>query len=234
MNGDKIEKIFKECGAIKEGHFELSRSQLHSPTYFEKALLYEKPKVFEKLCLLIAQEVSIRPVKIDAVVGPVPFGAALAWRVAYHLGEISQKEVNAIFTEKDWFFLIPPDVEELLLDESSEKLDKIRLKYGLTRKTVKEGGYLFRKSFQKSVAGKNILLVDDVLTTGGSITELMLAVTRLKGKVVAIAVICNRGGYGPERFFGLPVISLYKMKLKTSLKEECLLCQAGVPVDTKF
>jgi len=195
---NRIEEIFKECGAILNGHFVL-KSLEHSDKYVEKGILYSNPIVFGELCREIAQEVSAKSINIDVVVGSVPIGAAMAQWVAYHLGEIHQKKVYSIFAEKN-----------------------------------QAGGQVFRKCFHKYLAGKNVLVVDDVLTSGATIKELLKAIILLKGQTVGVAVICNRGDLTSENFYVFPLISLLKMKLQSWQEKDCPLCLKKVPIDSKF
>lgn len=98
----------------------------------------------------------------------------------------------------------------------------------------KDDRHIFRRCFHRDLVGKNVLLVDDVLTRGQSIRELIKAVTMLKGRIAAIAVICNRGGLTSGDFYNFPLISLLELKLKSCPVEECSSCKADIPIDSKF
>jgi len=52
---------------------------------------------------------------------------------------------------------------------------------------------IFRGSYADVVRRKHVLVVDDILTTGGSIKRTINAVKKNKGKVVGMVCIWNRG-----------------------------------------
>ena len=54
MNDDYVLSLFKETGALLEGHFEL-RSGLRSNQYFQCALLLQYPEISGKLCELLVK-----------------------------------------------------------------------------------------------------------------------------------------------------------------------------------
>src|SRR3989344_3887341 len=56
----------------------------------------------------------------------------------------------------------------------------------------KNGQHIFRRNFSKDLAGKSVLVVDDVIITGRSLEQLVKAIVLLKGQMAAVAVICNR------------------------------------------
>lgn len=83
--------------------------------------------------------------------------------------------------------------------------------------------------------GKNVLVVDDFLTSGGTVRRIMEATRAIGGKVVGLAVLCNRGGVtladvsNPPKFF-----SLIKIVMRSWTKEECERvgpCSRGVPIN---
>jgi orotate phosphoribosyltransferase len=77
--------------------------------------------------------------------------------------------------------------------------------------------------------GERILLVEDVVTTGGSLREVQNLVTAAGGQVVAVAALVDRTS-GRDAGFGLPLTALLKMDVPTYPPEDCPLCQAGVPL----
>jgi orotate phosphoribosyltransferase len=89
---DEALEIFKEAGAIKEGHFLLA-SGLHSPVYWEKFRILQYPHLTEKLCRLIAGH--FKRQRIDLVAGPTTGGIILAFETARQLG------TRGIFAEKE-------------------------------------------------------------------------------------------------------------------------------------
>ena len=95
----------------------------------------------------------------------------------------------------------------------------------------KNGQHAFRRNFAKDLPGKNVLAVDDVITTGKTITELIKTIILLKGQMAAVAVICNRSEDVLDKFYIFPVISLLRIKLKVFPENDCLLCSKRVPVD---
>ena len=89
---DEVTQIFKDAGAMLEGHFLLT-SGLHSPVYWEKFRVLQHPQYTERLCRLIVDHFNDQ--EINLVVGPATGGIILAYEVARQLG------IKGIFAEKE-------------------------------------------------------------------------------------------------------------------------------------
>jgi len=86
---------------------------------------------------------------------------------------------------------------------------------------------LFRRDFNIA-SGERVLIVDDILTTGGSIRETMNAVEKLGGMVIGIGVLVNRSAEKMD--FGVPLFSCIHSPTVVYTAEECPLCAAHVPL----
>ncbi|MCS7209319.1 MAG: orotate phosphoribosyltransferase [Fimbriimonadales bacterium] len=73
-----------------------------------------------------------------------------------------------------------------------------------------------------------VLVVDDVLTTGTSIREVLELLQRHQAKVVAISVLIDRSESSPE--FDAPLVSALRLPAHSYAPEECPLCREGVPL----
>lgn len=91
FNTEDIVQIFKETGALLEGHFVLT-SGLHSSRYFQCAKVFQYPRHSETLCKEIAGH--YRGEKIDVVVSPAVGGIVVGQEIARLL------DVRSIFTER--------------------------------------------------------------------------------------------------------------------------------------
>ena len=77
-------------------------------------------------------------------------------------------------------------------------------------------------------AGERALVVDDVLTTGGSVRETIEAVRAAGGDPVGVAVIVDRSGGAVD--FGLPFFAATEVEMESVDPAACRLCSAGVPL----
>lgn len=77
--------------------------------------------------------------------------------------------------------------------------------------------------------GTTVLVVDDVLTTGGSIRETLRALEAQEADIRVVAVLADRSGGSAD--FGVPLMSLTRLDIDTWDSEECPLCQEGIPVE---
>ena len=93
-------------------------------------------------------------------------------------------------------------------------------------KTV-PGERAFRRGFNIS-PGERVLIVDDILTTGGSISGVMAAVNKLGGKIIGIGVLVDRSEQNLD--FGVPLFSCHRAKTLTYKPEDCPLCAAKIPL----
>jgi len=89
-----------------------------------------------------------------------------------------------------------------------------------------------RESFRKLVAGKRVLIVDDILLTGGSVRQVIEAIENCYGQIVRIGVICNRGKVTSQDIGGFPLFALWETEIESwePGPEKCPLCKAGVPI----
>ncbi len=77
--------------------------------------------------------------------------------------------------------------------------------------------------------GTRVLVVDDILTTGGSIRETLEALTPHPVDVVAVAVMVDRSG-GKIGFGEVPLHALSSEAIASWLPEHCPLCRDEVPL----
>ena len=94
--------------------------------------------------------------------------------------------------------------------------------------------FLFRRGYDRYIPGKNVLVVEDILTTGGSARQVIDLVRMYNGNVVGLSVLCNRGGVQSEDVGGVPIHSLLTLTLETFSEEECPFCQQLVPIETEL
>jgi orotate phosphoribosyltransferase len=73
--------------------------------------------------------------------------------------------------------------------------------------------------------GERILVVEDVITTGGSTRECIAALEANGGQVVAAASIIDRSGGAAD--VGVPRIALVEMNVPAYAVDECPMCAAG-------
>jgi orotate phosphoribosyltransferase len=92
--------------------------------------------------------------------------------------------------------------------------------------------FLFQRGYDRYIPGKNVLVVEDVLTTGGSVRGVVELVRAQGGRVVGISALCNRGNVRAEAVGNVPIETLLTLPLETYTEEECPFCQQGVPINT--
>jgi orotate phosphoribosyltransferase len=95
-----------------------------------------------------------------------------------------------------------------------------------------EKNRIFRRGYDVLVKGKSVLVVEDILNTGGSARKVVEAVKKLGGKVAGVFGLCNRGGVGSDDVGGAPVMALVDVTFEMWDAAECPLCAKGVPINT--
>ncbi|HYY55625.1 MAG TPA: orotate phosphoribosyltransferase [Candidatus Dormibacteraeota bacterium] len=180
MTPVEVERIFRESGALLDGHFVLSSGR-HSARYLEKFRVFERPRLTERLCAAIVERLR-EP--IDVVVGPTTGGVILAHEVGRQLG------ARAAFAERE---------------------------EGRAGRTFRRGHAL--------EPSDRVLVVDDILSTGGSVQETLAAVRATGARVMQVAVLVDRSG-GVD--LGVPIEALWTTTIETFDPASCPLCARGV------
>src|SRR5258708_7258672 len=89
------------------------------------------------------------------------------------------------------------------------------------------GGRSFQRGFTIA-PGERVLVVDDVLTTGASIHDVLDAVRRLRGDPIGVAAIIDRSGGKID--FDVPFFACLTLDLPTYAPGSCPLCDQGLPL----
>jgi orotate phosphoribosyltransferase len=76
--------------------------------------------------------------------------------------------------------------------------------------------------------GARVLVVDDILTTGGSVRETLDALAKYDVEVVAAALLVDRSRGSAD--LGVPWFALATMEIETWDPAECPLCAVGMPL----
>jgi orotate phosphoribosyltransferase len=89
------------------------------------------------------------------------------------------------------------------------------------------GGRSFQRDFHLA-PGERVLVVDDVLTSGGSIRDTIDAVRRTGAEPIGVAVVVDRAHGQVD--FGLPFFAATEVDMESTTPEACPLCKQGVPL----
>ncbi len=197
----RVEQLFRESGALREGHFGL-KSGRHGDRYLEKFQVLQYPAAVSALCGYLAALVRAADGSplVDLVVGPTTGGVILAFETARQLG------VRGIFAEE-----------------------------------VRDADGAARREFRRGFAlapGERVLLVDDILTTGGSLLAMLPPIEAAGADLLLAGVLVDRAGGLREVTSQVsgrtyPATALWTLELPTyeAGSATCPGCAAGIPVE---
>ena len=89
------------------------------------------------------------------------------------------------------------------------------------------GKMTLRRGFQIK-KNSRVLVVEDVITTGGSVNEVMELVRSGGGEVMGVGAVVDRSGGSID--FGVKLQSVISMEVKSYPPDECPLCHTEIPL----
>ena len=174
MDRDEVLRIFRDCGAVLEGHFILT-SGLRSPVFFQKARVFMHAEPTERLCRALASRIREQvPGDIDYVVGPAIGGLIPAYETSRHL------QIPAIWVERE------------------------------------QGVFKLRR-FEIG-PGSRVVIVEDIVTTGLSVSETVGCLRTIGADVLAACCIVDRSAGKTD--VGVPLVSLAEYEVPTYEPDE--------------
>ncbi len=156
-------------------------------------------------------------------------------------GRHSNKYIQCakVFRNTKYSEILCSDLAEKYKDENIElvigpALGAIQMAYEVSRHLGcenffaerEDGKMTLRRGFQIK-PGQRVLVVEDVVTTGGSVREVMDLVRQQGGEVVGVGALVDRTG--GEIDFGVPFRAVMPMKVESWEADVCPLCKEGTP-----
>jgi len=93
--------------------------------------------------------------------------------------------------------------------------------------------FVLRRGYDQLVAGKRVLVVEDILTTGSTVRKVVAAVRAAGGEVIGVGALCNRGEVTVAAVGDVPeLLALVELTLESWPEADCPLCLAGQPINT--
>ena len=134
--------------------------------------------------------------------------------------ELLCKELATLFKEDDIQVVVGPTTGGIIIAYEVAKKLKVRSIFSeLTgEKRVFKRGFDLRE-------GERVLIVDDIMTTGKSVKEVIDLVNGYKAEIIGLGVLLDRSG-GKIKF-DYPFKPLSTVIAKTFKPEECPLCKKG-------
>lgn len=204
MDKNNVIDILKKVGAVLTDDHFVYTSGKHGSVYINKDAVYPHTKETSEIGKMFAEK--FMDENIDVVAAPAVGGTILSQWTAYHLSAINGKEVLSVYTEKD---------------------------KGTTASAA-ESEHIFRRGYDKIIYGKNVLVIEDLTTTGISVKKVVAAVKSAGGKVAAVGVMVNRDPVNVNaQSVGAPFCALGILKAEAIDAQKCPLCKKGVPINTK-
>ena len=102
---------------------------------------------------------------------------------------------------------------------------------GVYTEKTPEKDQIFTRGYDAYVKGKNVLVVEDLLTTGGSVYKVVQSVAKAGGTVMAAAALVNRGKVTSHNVGDVPLFTLASVTLDAWDEADCPLCKQNVPIN---
>lgn len=214
MQEKEVLRILAHIGAVITDSHIVYTSGKHGTAYVNKDAIYPHTGPTSELCWAIAEYYNGFPHArfIDAVIAPAIGGVILSQWTAYHLTELTGREVLGVYAEKEGKV------------QTSASYGPLSPRF--------EDAFVIKRGYDKLIRKRNVLVVEDVLTTGGSVKKVVQAVRDVGGRVVEVAALCNRGNVAAEAIGAPGLFALANVKLDAWDEKECPMCKQGVPINT--
>jgi orotate phosphoribosyltransferase len=194
--------LFRASGALLEGHFKLS-SGLHSPAYLQCALVLQHPAHAEMLGRALGAAIGRSGGLQPAAESPEP-----------HAQSQQAKPLTAVLS---------PALGGLIIGHEVARALGVRAIFAERQ----EGTLTLRRGFSLSPDDR-VVVIEDVVTTGGSTRETMAVAAQAGATVVAAGAIIDRSGGTSS--LGVPFSALATLTVETWPPDACPLCAAGRPI----
>jgi orotate phosphoribosyltransferase len=140
--------------------------------------------------------------------------------------EILAREMVAKFEGEKVDVVVGPTVGGIVL--AYEVARQLRVRMAFTER--EEGKMVFRRDFAFG-EGERVLIVEDVVTTGGSLQEVVRAVEEKGASIVGITALVDRSGGKAQ--FSYPFRPLLELDIATYAPEECPLCREKIALQKR-
>lgn len=126
------------------------------------------------------------------------------------------------FSEDDIDIVIGPAIGGIILSYEVAKALKVQALFA-----ERENGIMTLRRGFKIPQGSNVLVVEDVVTTGGSVKEVIELVNKAGSNVVGVGAIVDRSNGKLD--FGCKFNAVISMDVPSFDKDDCPLCKQGLP-----
>ncbi len=168
MSPEEVIEIFRESGALLEGHF-VYASGRHGSQFIQAARVMQYPDKLERLCAGLAAP--FQSADVELVIGPATGGIVLAYETARQLS------CRGAFVEKDG-----------------------------------SGGMALKRGFRLD-PGTRVLLVEDIVTTGGTVRKAIDHLRERGAEIVGLSILIDRSA--GEAKFDCEFHSLATLEMKS-------------------
>lgn len=94
-------------------------------------------------------------------------------------------------------------------------------------------GFVIKRGYDKLSSGKKVLIIEDILTTGGSVKKVIDTARCIGANIVGLGVLCNRGGIKASDVSNPPeLFALIDVNFDAWDEADCPLCAKHIPVNT--
>jgi len=143
---------------------------------------------------------------------------------AEKLGRLLAEQVRALAPGKI-DLVVSPALGGLIIGHEAARALGCRFQF--TERDPDTRKMMLRRGFQVGV-GDNAVVVEDVITTGGSTVDVIEVLQAAGARVLAAASIIDRSGGLAD--VGVPRTALVTMQVAAHYPEQCPMCALGIPV----
>ncbi|MFA9288711.1 MAG: orotate phosphoribosyltransferase [Weeksellaceae bacterium] len=140
------------------------------------------------------------------------------------------------FKDLDIDVVVAPALGGIILSQwTAHHLSALKNKEILGVYTEKDAdkNQVFTRNYDKLVTGKNVLVIEDLTTTGGSVKKVVDTVRATGGTVAAVGVMVNRNpAEVKSEMFDAPFHALGVLEVSAVDEADCELCKTNVPINT--
>ncbi len=141
------------------------------------------------------------------------------------------------YKEKAIDVVVAPAVGGVVLSTwTAYHLSKLKRKEVLSIFTEKteDNNQVLKRGYDKVVKGKNILVIEDTVTTGGSVKKTIESVKKAGGNIVDLCIMVNRDpDLVNESSVGMHFSALGEYKTSSYDPKDCPLCKKNIPINTE-